>query len=347
MEMVRIAIGTVKGAFFAEGSGDRWEFGEQALPGWEVTAFGSDSDGSALLATGSSWYGAAIHRRGSDGAWNQLPEGPAYPEGLGRKLNQIWTMERFGDELWAGVDEAGLFKSSDNGEKWEPVEGLNDHPTREHWQPGFGGLCAHRLLSDEDHRRMWVGISAVGVFRSDDGGDTWTPVNQGVSQAAPDERSPDIGYCVHGLAADPSQPDTIWRQDHMGVYRTTDGGDNWEKIEDGLPAGFGFPMVRDGESGRLFVMPLVGAENRTPPGGRLTAYVSTDAGDTWRPFGNGLPDHPVYAGVLRGAMAGNGEGTVAFGTTAGTVHVSEDAGDHWFNLDLTLPRILAVAVEAA
>jgi photosystem II stability/assembly factor-like uncharacterized protein len=194
---------------------------------------------------------------------------------------------------------------------------------------------------------MWVGISAVGVFRSEDGGDTWTPVNQGVEQAAPDERAPEIGYCVHGLAADPSNPDTIWRQDHMGVYRTTDGGDNWKKIEQGLPAGFGFPMVRDGQSGRLFVMPLVGAENRTPPGGRLTAYVSTDGGDSWQPFGNGLPDHPVYAGVLRGAMAGNGEGTIAFGTTAGTVHVTEDAGDRWFNLDLTLPRILAVAVETA
>ena len=177
--MVRIAIGTVKGAFFAEGSGDRWEFEEQVLPGWEVTAFGSDSEGNALLATGSSWYGVALHRKGPDGSWNQLPNGPAYPEGLDRKLNQIWTIERFGDTLWAGVDEAGVFKSIDNGENWEPVEGLNEHPTREHWQPGFGGLCAHRLLSDEEHRRMWVGISAVGVFRSEDGGDTWTPVKPG------------------------------------------------------------------------------------------------------------------------------------------------------------------------
>ncbi len=346
MEMVRIAIGTVKGAFFAEGSGDRWEFGEPAFPGWEVTAFGSDSDGNPLLATGSSWYGTSIHRRGDDGAWSQLPEGPAYPEGLGRKLNQIWTLERFGDELWAGVDEAGLFKSSDNGEKWEAVEGLNEHPTREHWEPGFGGLCAHRLLSDEEHRRMWVGISAVGVFRSEDGGETWAPFNEGVEKAAPDERAPDIGFCVHGLAADPAQPDTIWRQDHMGVYRTADGGDHWERIEEGLPATFGFPVVRDAGSGRLFVMPLEGGENRTT-GGRLSPYVSTDGGDSWQPAGKGLPDYPVYTGVLRGAMVGDGAGTIAFGTTAGTVHVSEDAGGSWFNLDLTLPRILAVAVETA
>ncbi len=234
-----------------------------------------------------------------------FPTGLPTPRVSGASSTRSGPLERFGDELWAGVDEAGLFKSSDNGEKWEPVEGLNEHPTREHWEPGFGGLCAHRVLSDEENRRMWVGISAVGVFRSEDGGDTWTPVNQGITQAAPDERAPEIGYCVHGLAADPAQPDTIWRQDHMGVYRTTDGGDSWEKIEEGLPAGFGFAMVRDAQSGRLFVVPLEGAENRTPPGGRLTAYVSSDGGDSWRSFrATGLPEHPFYAGVLRGAMVG-------------------------------------------
>ena len=126
---------------------------------------------------------------------------------------------------------------------------------------------------------MWVGISAVGVFRSEDGGDAWTPVNEGVEKAAPDERAPDIGFCVHGLAADPSQPDTIWRQDHMGVYRTTDGGDHWEKIER-APRHLRISRGARASSGRLFVMPLEGGGNRTT-GGRLSPYVSTDGGDSW------------------------------------------------------------------
>lgn len=346
--MTTIGIGTVKGAFFVRGDGSGWDLSGPQFKGWAVTTFGRSPSGDHLLATGSNWFGAAIHRSNDLGEWEQIVDGPAWPEGGDRKLNNVWTIATRDDTTYAAVDQAGLFRSDDDGASWQPVTAFNEHPTRPGWQPGFGGLAAHRLLFDpNDADRMWLGVSAVGVFRTEDGGDSWHLVNKGVTKPAPDPDDEEIGYCVHCLVADPDDPDTIWRQEHTGVYRTHDGGDSWERIEEGLPARFGFPIARDAASGALFVVPLESDEHRMPVGGEFRVYRSTDRGDSWHVSGEGHPEEPVYAGVLRDAVATDGSGGVYLGTTAGTIHVTRDGGDTWTALPQVLPRILSVGVLEA
>jgi hypothetical protein len=345
---VTVGIGTEKGAFILR-SDDRaeWRLEGPVLKGWRVTAFGDAPDGHHLAATGSSWYGAAVHRSPDLASWDQVVDGPSFADGNDRSLSEIWMLPRVGDRLYAGTVDAGLFTSDDSGSTWHPVPGLNDHPTRPGWQPGFGGLAAHSLIVDAtDPDRMWCGISAVGVLRTTDGGATWVPANEGVPVAAADEEYPGIGYCVHALAADPARPGLLWRQDHRGVFRTTDGGDRWERIEDGLPAGFGFPMVRAG--GSLFVVPLESDEYRMPVGGDLAVYRSDDDGDHWVRAGAGYPPGPSYTGVLRAAMSADAHDPAGLyvGTTSGSTLVSPDGGETWRRLPWTLPRILAVHVFA-
>jgi hypothetical protein len=336
---MHLAIGTEKGGYIIDGEG---AVSGPLFPGWKVSSFGRTPDGNYLAGLGSNWFGAAVHRSPDLKDWTQIENGPTYGES--RPLNQMWTFHTVGDRIWAGVAEAGLFFSDDGGDSWQPVEGLNEHRTRPEWQPGFGGLCAHRILTKGE--TMWVGISAVGVFRSDDGGETWELKNDGVPAAGvPDDSPrPEVGYCVHNLDHDPDDPQRMWRQDHMGVFRSYDGGDSWERIESGLPAGFGFVMRRDHASGRLFVLPLEADVNRVPIEGRFGAYLSEDGGDSWVPAGTGWPDAPTYTSVLRGAVAADGDGRIALGTTGGKVWLTEDAGDTWRELTPTFPRIEAVAI---
>ena len=313
------------------------------FPGWKVPAFGRTPDGTYLAGLGSNWFGAAVHRSDDLEKWDQVEQGPSYPAELGRKLTQIWTFHTSGEKIFAGVDQAGLFVSDDQGLSWEPVPGLNEHESRPTWEPGFGGLCAHHILTDGD--RIWVGISAVGVFRSDNGGKTFGRFDDGVTPVGtPDEEGNGANsWCVHGLVADPENPDSIWRQDHQGVYRTTDGGGSWTRIEAGLPASFGFPIRRHHASGTLFVIPLLADENRLPAGGHLAAYRSTNDGASWSVAGTGWPEAEQFTGVLRNAMDVDEDGTVAFGTTGGQVYVSDDVGDSWQQLPFSFPRILTLA----
>ena len=309
--------------------------------GWQVNTFGRAPDGAYLLSTGSTWYGAALHRSHDLAEWSQVVDGPAYDESADRSLEQIWTLTSAGDTLLAGVAQAGLFASSDSGATWHDVPGFNEHPTRPGWQPGLGGLAAHRILVDPaNSARMWVGVSAVGVFATEDGGDTWELRNEGVPQVAPSDDYPEIGYCVHCLAHDPTDPNTIWRQDHAGVFRSTDAARTWHRIESGLPAGFGFPIGRDGATGRLFVVPLESDEFRLPIGGEFAIYASDDGGDSWSCAGDW--SRSGYDGVLRDAMAVDGERGVYVGSTAGRVAYSSDAGDSWRELTETFPRITTV-----
>lgn len=336
---MQLAIGTEKGGYVIGADG---QVTGPLFPGWKVSSFGRTPGGEYLAGLGSNWFGAAVHRSPDLENWTQIEDGPSYGES--RDLNQMWSFHTVGGRIYAGVAEAGLFYSDDEGDSWVPVEALNEHRTRPEWQPGFGGLCAHRILTDGD--TIWVGISAVGVFRSGDGGDTWELKNDGVPAAGvPDDAPrPEVGYCVHNLDHDPDNPDRLWRQDHMGVFRSNDGGDTWERIEDGLPAGFGFVMRRDHASGRLFVLPLAADANRVPVDGRFGAYMSEDDGDSWVPAGSGWPETPTYTSVLRGAVDADGRGRVALGTTGGKVWLTEDAGDSWAELDPTFPRIEAVAI---
>ena len=337
---MKIAVGTEKGAYQVDST--TGAIVGPSFPGWKVTAFGTTPSGDHLAAVGSNWFGAAIHRSSDWNDWHQIENGPTYGEE--RPLTQIWTLKTVGDRILAGVADAGLFSSTDDGETWEPFEGLNEHPTRDQWEPGFGGLCAHRILTSEDS--IWVAISAVGVFRSDDGGDTWQPKNTGITSvtSAEDAPPPEVGYCVHNLDHDPANPNRIWRQDHAGVFRSYDGGDTWERIEQGLPAGFGFVMRRDHRTGRLFVLPLEADVNRIPVNGQFRAYASDDDGDSWHVSGDGWDPAPTFSTVLRGAVAADGQGTVVLGTTGGSIWLTENSGGSWSRLDPTFPRIGTVAL---
>jgi hypothetical protein len=344
---VVIIIGTEKGAFLARSDDRRkiWRVEGPLFKGWKVTASARSPSGRYFLAAASQVYGAALHTGTDLQNWRQIETGPAYPEGGELKLNQIWTVVCGPSRHYAGVDVAGLFTSDDDGETWQPVNSLNDHETRRAWFPGAGGLCAHCVLINPDQPdRIWCGISAVGVWRSDDGGRSWTPKNEGVRCMIPDKEFTNIGYCVHGLVQDPDDPDTIYRQDHSGMFRTRDAGEHWERTENGLPSWFGFPIAIDPHTRTLFAFPMESDEYRLPTDGKFRVYRSRDRADSWQPLANGLPNQPTYAGVLRGALTVDGldPAGVYVGSTAGEVFVSPDRGDSWQALPVTLPRILCV-----
>jgi photosystem II stability/assembly factor-like uncharacterized protein len=369
---VVVIVGTSKGGAILRSSPARnsWEFEGLSLPGWLVTAATRDSGGRYYLAVSSDVFGAAIMVSDDLQSWRQIENGPKYEasdvgneehnriirssdflgryQGTNRHLDQIWKLHAAGDVVYAGVSEAGLFRSQDRGESWEPVLGFNDHPTRSTWMPGFGGLCLHTILTDRrDPDRIWCGVSSSGAFRSEDGGKSWTGANAGVSEG------PDGGFCVHSMANDPNDADVIYRQDHRGVYRSRDSGDSWEVIENGLPVGplsdshecsFGFPIAVDPGSDSAYVIPLEGDSYRFPREGKLRVYRTRDHGDHWEPLSKGLPEGHTYTSILRGAMATDGMDPcgVYFGTSAGTVYATRDGGDTWTQLPCTLPRILSV-----
>ncbi len=350
MSAVTVVVGTIKGTFLVRADRARtsWKVEGPLMKGWKATSVGPDGAGGYVLATASDVYGCAVHRSTNFVDWRQVETGPAYDAGSGFKLNQIWKLVDVGARLYAGVDEAGLFESPDHGETWTQVRGLTAQESRKKWFPGFGGLCAHSLLAGDGGRRLWVGISAVGVFRSDDGGATWNSKNAGVPQVIPDDEHPEIGYCVHALVQDPTDHNTIWRQDHRGMFRTQDGGERWERIENGLPSGFGFPIVFEPRTRTLFAFPLESDEYRIPKDGKLRVFHSKDGGDSWAPLANGLPDEPFYETVLRQAMAVDtcDPAGVYVGTTGGNLFWSNDVGASWQRLPAAFPRILCVEAFA-
>lgn len=341
---VTLILGTGKGAFIARPKGrGKWQVDGPFFKGWKATASTRTASGRYLVATASQVYGAALHASPDLETWEQLEHGPAYPEGGDKKLHQIWTLHSATDRIYAGVDTAGLFFSEDDGESWRPFPALNDHPSSGSWFPGAGGLCAHSILVDpKNEARIWCGISAVGVWRSDDGGETWQAKNEGLRHTIEDKEFKEIGFCIHGLAADPDDANTIWRQDHTGMYVTRDGGDTWEPSGEGLASWFGFPVACDPKTKHLYAFPMESDEFRMPKDGAFHVYRSTDAGKSWHPLTKGLPEAPTYAGVLRGAMAVDGQGGVYVGSSAGGLYVSADGGDKWQALPHTLPRILSV-----
>ena len=364
-----LLVGTNKGAALlrADASRQSWAINALRFKGWIVTAATRDHGGRYYVGVTSDVYGAAILTSDDFSDWRQLETAPRYqPTDLGnamhnrvigatdpmgrldaksRNVDQIWRLHAVDDAVYAGVSEAGLFRSDDRGKSWEPVRGLNEHATRADWLPGFGGLCAHSILTDPgDPARIWVGISAAGVFRSDDGGETWAGKNDGVATSE--------GFCVHALTHDPEHPDVIYRQDHRGMYRSRDAGDSWQLIENGLPiaqlaenhrCAFGFPIAMDPASNAVYAVPLEGDNFRFPPGGKLRVYRTQDGGEHWEPLSRGLPDDS-YASVLRGAMAVDALDPcgVYFGTTAGTLYASRDGGNSWAQIPCVLPRILCV-----
>ncbi|MBO0706266.1 MAG: exo-alpha-sialidase, partial [Candidatus Dormibacteraeota bacterium] len=298
--MVTLLAGTSKGLFRVESDPARttWRLGDRAHEEWEVYRVWGDTrtDPPTLWAGLSNpFFGAHLERSRDLGrTWEPAPS-PGFPEGSGRRLHQVWSFAPApGGGLLAGVAEAALFRSED-GAEWKLNQGLEGHPTRSEWSPGAGGLCAHSILPDPAQPdRLYVGISAVGVFRSDDGGRSWAVKNQGVTPAGEPEEAlkfPEIGRCVHSLVQDPTDPTRLYQQNHTGVYRSVDAGDHWERIEEGLPSGFGFPMVaHPTRPGTLFIAPLQADANRTFREGRAAIYRTDDGGDHWQATTNGLRD---------------------------------------------------------
>jgi len=340
-------IGTDKGLFLLRTDDERasWSIDGPTFKGWKITATARDAAGRFWAATASDVYGPALHVSDDARAWTQLDAGPEWPKESGREMRQFWTLAPHGDRMYVGTDDAGLFASDDGGATWLGFDALNEHPSRANWYPGAGGLCLHAVLVDaRDAQRIWAAISSVGVLRSDDGGATWTLRNDGIPPMLADDRFPDIGRCVHGLAADPDDANAIWRREHNGMFRTRDGGDSWERVEHGLGSWFGFPLAIDRRTKALFDVPLESDEYRLMPDGAMAVYTSVDGGDSWRALRGGLPQRHAYPGVLRAALALDHRDPcgIVFGTTAGAIFTSRDAGETFARLDCMLPRVLSV-----
>ena len=354
--MVRVLVGTRKGLFVLVSGDERreWTIEGPHLEGWDVFhAVLDPRDGAIYAATNNFVYGATVHRSTDLGAtWTRSDE-IGLPESSGVKLEKTWHVEpgREGEDgrLWLGGAPGVLFRSDDSGATWEVVDSLLHHETRDRWQPGAGGMCCHSVQLDPSApERMYVGISAAGVFRSEDGGESWTPANQGTAAEFMPDPYPLVGQCVHKLLLHPQKPDRLWQQNHCGVYRSDDRGQSWERLDgNGLPSGFGFPLALDPrDPDTAYVVPEHGAENRVTVDGRLGIYRTRDGGESWELATNGLPE-PAWASVMREGFSFDRLDPfgIYLGTQSGSIFASADGGESWSEAASQLPTILSV--EAA
>jgi photosystem II stability/assembly factor-like uncharacterized protein len=345
-------LGTRKGAFTLELDADR-EVGTLRGPFCEAMPIQhlawDDSRGRLLAGAGSPWYGPIVWRSDDLGdTWTHSSVGLTYGDEDGvPAVSRVWNLTAVGDRLYAGVEPAGLFRSEDGGVSWSHVSGLREHPSRPGWQPGAGGLMLHSIVAHPtDAARMWVGIAAVGVFHTADGGATWQARNQGVRAAGSPEEYPETGQCVHKLGAHPQRPEVLYQQNHTGAYRSDDAGEHWLDINAGLPSTFGFPLaVHPHDPRTIWTLPLNGDDQgRYVPGGHAAVWMSRDEGATWAPQADGLPGPGAYVGVLREAMATDSldPAGVYIGTSTGQLFGSRDEGRSWRLLADFLPGISSV-----
>lgn len=347
---VLLAVGTNKGVFFYRSDEARkaWTISPPQLAGWDVYSLYRDSRGRVYAGTNHFAYGATVRTTDNLGeTWEQQEARPAYAKETGWELKRLWQLVGHPtepDTLYAGVEDAGLFVSRDRGTSWSEIEGLTRRPGRAKWNPGGGGLCLHTILiNPKNPSEMWVGISAVGIFRTRDGGATWTNHNATLPQLATGSDEGESACCVHKIVLDPTTPTRLFMQYHGGVLVSNDSGEHWTAIESGLPGNFGFPMVIT-HRGELFVIPLKADTERFFNEQQMRLYRSKNAGQSWQPVGQGLPTGPNFSSVLRDAMAVDPLPTpgVYLGTTGGEVYASADAGESWQRLPGTLPRISCV-----
>ncbi len=368
MTGVRLLIGTQKGAFTATavGARDRWELGGPLFGGWEVYhVAGSPADPDRLYASQSTgWFGQILQRSDDGGlTWRPVSNTFSYEGGTGThqwydgtphpwEFARVWHLEPSAtdpDAVLAGVEDAALFETTDGGETWHELAGLRTHPTGGSWQPGAGGMAVHTILvHPDDPKAIHVAISAAGVFRSEDGGDSWRPANRGLRSGAIPDEDAEVGHCVHRITRHPSRPDTLYMQKHWDVMRSDDGGEHWTEISGNLPTDFGFPIaVHAHEPETVYVVPITSDSEHYVPEGRLRVYRSRTGGNEWEPLTDGLPQRDCYVNVLRDAMAVDTLDPcgVYFGTTGGQVYASADGGDSWSAVVRDLPRVLSVEVQ--
>ncbi|HET9984306.1 MAG TPA: hypothetical protein VFQ38_11990 [Longimicrobiales bacterium] len=368
MAGVRVLVGTRKGAFIltSDGKRERWSVDGPHFAGWEIYHMkGSPADPERIYASQTSgWFGQVIQRSDDGGrTWNPVGNEFTYDGVPGThqwydgtphpwEFKRVWHLEPSRsdpDTVYAGVEDAALFRTTDGGKSWHELSGLRGHGSGPRWQPGAGGLCLHTILLDPvDPDRIFIAISAAGAFRTDDGGATWKPINRGLrSEYIPDPNA-DVGHCVHRIALHRERPDVLFMQKHWDVMRTDDAGDSWREISGNLPTDFGFVVdVHAHEPDTVFVVPIKSDSEHYPPDGRLCVYRSRSGGEEWEPLSNGLPQRNCYVNVLRDAMAVDSLDScgVYFGTTGGQVYVSPDAGDHWIAAAENLPAVYSVEVQ--
>jgi hypothetical protein len=365
MTQVRVLAGTHKGGFVltSDESRDKWEVSGPHFGGWDIYHMkGSPVNPDRLYASqNTGWFGQVIQRSDDGGlTWQPVGSDFTYAGQAGTHLwydgtprpfefKRIWHLEPSRtdpDVVYAGAEDAALYRSADGGSTWTELTGLRTHATAPSWQPGAGGMCLHTIILQEP--RIFVAISAAGTFRSDDAGQTWQPANKGLhSEGLPDEDA-ETGHCVHHVEAHPSRPDTLFMQKHWDVMRSDDGGLNWTEISGNLPTDFGFPIaVHPHEPETIYVVPITSDSLHYPPDGRLRVYRSRSGGGDWEPLTAGLPQQDCYVNVYRDAMAVDtlDSAGIYFGTTGGQVYASADSGDTWAPIARDLPAVLSVEVQ--
>jgi photosystem II stability/assembly factor-like uncharacterized protein len=348
-------IGTRKGVFLATPNADRgaWAIRGPGLAGYEVYHVAPDPDApeSAYAAANHPVWGAHVFRTSDGGDTWSMQSAPEFSAGMGREIRALWhlacspatpgTPRRW----YAGVDPAALFVTEDPANGWRFLPGLENHSTRDSWQVAKGGMPLHSLQFD--HRspdRMYVAVSAGGCYRTEDGGTSWTPINDGIrAEYLTDPASP-AGHNPHALRIHPIDSDRLYRQDHCGVYVSRDRGDTWIEITEGLPSEFGYGLALDPENpDRAWVIPEESSHMRCVCAGRLRVYETADAGTSWTPRTDGLPQRHAYVSILRDGLTAT-TGLVAFGTTTGQVYVSDD-GAVWEPLTPLFPTVLSIALK--
>ena len=368
MSKVRVLVGTKKGAFVlsSDASRKRWKVDGPHFAGWEIYHLkGSPADPDRLYASQSSgWFGQVLQRSNDGGkTWEAAGNEFKYEGTPGThvwydgsphpwEFKRVWHLEpslKDPDTVYAGVEDAALFKSTDGAKSWNELPGLRTHESAKGWAPGAGGLCLHTIVIDPSNTdRMFIAISAAGVFRTDDAGKSWRPANRGLKSNTMPDQEAEVGHCVHRIAMHPSRPKTLFMQKHWDVMRTDDGAESWTEISGNLPTDFGFVVdVHAHEPNTVYVIPITSDSHHFVPDGKLRVYRSRSGGNEWEALTNGLPQKDCYVNVLRDAMAIDSLDScgVYFGTSGGQVYASADAGDTWAPIVRDLPPVLSVEVQ--